>query len=113
MPRPDRSNAWTGALLAAVLVLLPLHASGERFVLVCSLATVNANGDSLGQDQFTLHVDTERNTVDGDPAQIDAHTIRFSDPYVKGATTVIDRQSGRLKGSSATGLTATGSCKKT
>ena len=113
MPRPGRSDAWTAGLLATALALLPAHATGERFVLVCSLATVNANGDTLGQDQFTLHVDTDRNTVDGDPAQIDAHSIRFSDPYVKGATTIIDRQSGQLKGSSGTGLKSTGSCKKT
>lgn len=110
-PRPRRAIRWRKALLTSALALVSAPAVGESFVLECSLETVNRNGDSLGRDSFTLHIDTNRSTVDGDPAQIDARTIRFSDPYVKGATTVIDLRSGQLKGSNGT-QTSTGSCKR-
>lgn len=80
MAEQAQVKVWKRAMLTIVLAPIPTLATCEQFVLVCSLDTVNSDGDNLGHDRFTLHVDTNRNTVDGDPARIDEHYIRFSDP---------------------------------
>ncbi len=105
-------KVWRFTVLGIGLALIPSVAPCEQFVLVCSLNAVNSEGDSLGHDQFTLHVDTVRSTVDGDPARIDKGYIRFSDRYLKGASTAIDRHNGRLRGVSGGRITSTGSCEK-
>ena len=112
MTMQARPKVWRFALLGIGLALIPAVAPCEQFVLVCSLNAVNSEGDSLGHDRFTLHVDTVRSTVEGDPARIDNDYIHFSDPYVKGASTDIDRHSGRLRGVSGGRVTSTGSCEK-
>lgn len=108
----SRMSAWRSVLLGVSLYLVASVVPGEQFVLVCSLDTVDADGDSLGHDRFTLHVDTDRSTVDGDPAQIDRDHIRFFDPYLKDASTSIDRHSGQLKGVNGNRVLSTGTCKK-
>jgi hypothetical protein len=112
MTMQTRTKVWQFAVLGIGLALIPVEAPCEQFVLVCSLNAVNAEGDNLGHDRFTLHVDTVRSTVEGDPARIDKDSIRFSDRYVKGASTNIDRHSGRLRGVSGGGITSTGTCEK-
>jgi hypothetical protein len=112
MTMPTGPKMWRFAVFGIGLALIPAVALCEQFVLVCSLNAVNSEGDSLGHDRYTLHVDTVRGTVEGDPARIDKDYIRFSDPYVKGASTEIDRHSGRLRGVSGGRIASTGSCEK-
>lgn len=108
----NRVGAWKRALFAIGLSLVATVALGEQLVLECSLDTVNADGDSLGHDKFTLHIDTDRGTVNGDPAKIDKDYIRYYDPYIKDAFTSIDRHNGQLKGVNGNGMHSTGSCMK-
>jgi hypothetical protein len=81
------------ALLSMLLTLLPISVIAEQFDLVCTWSP-----GTLPPEDLTLHVDTDRNTVNGNPAQITDAEIRYESGDLQGRAlvTTINRYTGSM-----------------
>src|SRR6266496_168484 len=81
------------ALTALLAILLSLSAAAEQFDLVCTWSIGN-----LSPQDITIHVDTERNLVNGYSAKITDTEIKFEGGKVdeRPVVTVINRYTGSM-----------------